>query len=60
MKRYIKNPFAERTERIRQNGCTIRVTRGDTIVEERIVTPEEIAMSNQRRDAILDSKRVPN
>ena len=61
MKKYIKNPYAER---LRKNGCTIRVTRGEgdnkVIVEERIVTPEEIALLNEHRDSVLDSKRVQN
>jgi len=59
MRKFIKNPYAER---IRQNGCVIRITSGDgaakVIVEERIVTPDEIQASNERRDANLRSKRV--
>jgi hypothetical protein len=59
MKKFIKNPYAER---IRKNGCMIRVTRGEgsdkVIVEERIITPEEIEISNERRDAILNKRRV--
>jgi hypothetical protein len=59
MRKFVKNPYAER---IRQNGCTIRVTRGDgdarVTVEERVVTPEEVRASNEQRDAILRSRRV--
>ena len=60
MKKYIKNPYAERTANIRENGCTIRITRGDgadkEIVEERTVTPREIQLSNERRDVNMRSK----
>jgi hypothetical protein len=39
MREFIKNPYAER---IKKNGCMIRVTRGEgsdkVIVEERIIT----------------------
>jgi hypothetical protein len=59
MRKFIKNPYAER---IRQNGCTIRVTRGEgadkIVVEERIVTPEEIEALNRCRDSTLDHKGV--
>ncbi|MCL2633201.1 MAG: hypothetical protein FWD34_01665 [Oscillospiraceae bacterium] len=59
MRKFIKNPYAER---IRKNGCTIRITRGEgtdkVIVEERVVTPEEIAVSNAKRDDILSDRRV--
>ena len=59
MRKFIKNPYAER---IRKNGCMIRVTRGEgtdkVIVEERTITPEEIKSSNQRRDAILEKRSV--
>jgi len=59
MRKFIKNPYAER---IRKNGCMIRVTRGEgadrVIVEERIITPEEIAASNERRDTILNKKYI--
>ena len=59
MRKFIKNPYAER---ISKNGCTIRVTRGHgadkVVVDERVVTPEEIAASNEKRGTILDPKRV--
>ena len=57
MKQYIKNPYAERAKSIRENGCTIRITRGEgadkIIVEERTVTPREIQLSNERREMNL-------
>ena len=59
MRKFIKNPYAQR---IRERGCVIRVTRGEgtdrVIVEERVITPEEIAISNAKRDEILESRRV--
>jgi len=59
MREFIKNPYAER---IRKNGCSIRVTRGEgdnrVIVSERFVTPEEIEASNNRREKNLMNKRV--
>ena len=59
MRKFIKNPYAER---IRKNGCVIRVTRGEgadkVIVKERVVTPEEIQASNERRGEIADERRV--
>jgi hypothetical protein len=59
MRKFIKNPYAER---IRKNGCMIRVTRGEgsdkVIVEERIITPEEIEISNERRNTNLSKRRV--
>jgi hypothetical protein len=59
MRKFIKNPYAER---IRERGCVIRVTRGDgadrVIVEERVVTPDEIALSNARRNESLESRQV--
>jgi hypothetical protein len=66
MKRYFKNPA--RAQRLRENGCTVRVTRGEgddmEIVEEYFVSPEEVQESCRRRDAhlkeILQSKRVQN
>jgi len=51
MREFIKNPYAER---IRKHGCTIRVTRGSgedmVIIKERVITPEEIETSNERRN----------
>jgi hypothetical protein len=59
MKKFIKNPYAER---IRKNGCMIRITRGEgadkVIVEERIITLEEIAASNERRDTIFNKRHI--
>jgi hypothetical protein len=59
MRKFIKNPYAER---IKKNGCMIRITRGEgsnkVIVEERIITPKEIEISNERRDTILNKQRV--
>jgi hypothetical protein len=59
MRKFIKNPYAER---IRKNGCMIRVTRGEgsdkVIVEERIITPEDIEISNEQRNTILNKRRV--
>ena len=54
----------ERAQRLRENGCRIMVTRKvdgkEVVVEERFVTPEEIAALNERRDKILKSRRVQN
>ena len=54
MKEFIKNPYAER---IKKHGCSIRITRGNgeniVIIEERVVTPEEIEASNKRRNLTL-------
>ena len=59
MRKFVKNPYAER---IRKNGCMIRITRGEgadkLILEERVITPEEIAASNERRDKILNKKGI--
>jgi hypothetical protein len=53
MKKYIKNPYAER---IRENGCIIRITNGNGInkvtISERIVTADDIEASNGRREMI--------
>ena len=63
MKKYIKNPYAERTASIRENGCTIRVTRGEgadkIVVEERTITPREIQLSNEQRDMNLMGSNEP-
>ena len=60
MKRYIRN--SDIAERLEKNGCTIRVTSGEgikkTILEERFVTPEEIAASNERREENLRSRHI--
>jgi hypothetical protein len=57
MRKFIKNPYAKR---IRERGCVIRVTRGEgadrVIVEERIVTPEEITESVAQRDEIRECR----
>ena len=62
MRTFKKN--TERAKRIRENGCRIMVTRKEggkeVVVEDYYVTPEEIAASNERRDAILESRRVQN
>jgi hypothetical protein len=54
MKNYTKNPYAER---IKEYGCTIRVTHGSgvnkKIINERVVTPKEIEVSNERREMNL-------
>ena len=52
----------ERARRLRENGCRIMVTREENgkevVVEDYFVTPEEIQASNEKRDAILRSRRV--
>jgi len=59
MRKFIKNPYAQR---IQERGCVIRVTRGEgadrVIVEERVVTPEEIATSNAKRDEFRECRRI--
>ena len=56
MRAFIKNPYAER---IRKQGCSIRITRGNgenrVVIEERVVTPEEIKASNERRNLETDT-----
>jgi uncharacterized DUF497 family protein len=60
MKRYIRNN--DIAKRLRENGCTIRVTRGDgnqkEIIEERIVTPEEIALMNEHKNTFSNENRI--
>ena len=57
MKKFIKNPYAKR---IKEYGCTIRITNGSgaekTIIEERVITPKEIEASNERRDMNLKNE----
>ena len=56
MRAFIKNPYAKR---IKENGCTIRITHGSgaekTIIKERVITPKEIEISNERRDKNLNN-----
>jgi hypothetical protein len=62
MKRYYKD--STRAQRLKENGCTIRVTRGEgekkEIVREYTVTPEEIAEHNRIREEHLKNMRVQN
>jgi len=54
MREFIKNPYAERIKKL---GCSIRITRGNgedmVIIEERVITQEEIEVSNKRRNLVL-------
>ena len=59
MRKFIKNPYAER---IKEYGCTIRITHGSgadkKIIKERVVTAKEIEVSNECRDINLKNKSV--
>ncbi|MCL2755140.1 MAG: hypothetical protein FWD35_05440 [Oscillospiraceae bacterium] len=52
----------QRAKRLRENGCRTIVTRNEggkeVIIENYFITPEEIAASNERRNANLASRRV--
>jgi hypothetical protein len=60
MRSFKKN--TERAERLRKNGHRVIVTRKvdgkEVVVEDYVVTPDEIAASNAQRDATLRSRRV--
>ena len=60
MRNFKKN--TERARRLRENGCRVMVTRRiegkEIVIEERVVTPEEIAESNAQRDNNLIKKLV--
>jgi len=56
--KFFRNP--ERTERLRKNGYTVQVTRGEgeneKVIREYFVTPEEV----QARDKRRRSRRIQN
>ena len=60
MRTFKKN--RERAERLQKNGCRVMVTRKENgeedVVEDYFVTPEEIAASNERRNAFLKNRQV--
>ena len=59
MRNFIKNPYAER---IKEQGCTIRITHGNgadkKIIKEYVVTTKEIEASNELREINLKNKSV--
>jgi hypothetical protein len=64
MKRYYKNPA--RAQKLKENGCIIRITRGEgdnlEIIKEYSISPEEIQEQCKRRDMnlkeMLETERV--